>query len=90
MVGRELRRDELGIACGGIRTPWTDVPVVVLSGTGQSGGRFGFLFGTTSAALPAGELDRRYPGGEAQYLGEFERSLDASIAGWLPARRGPG
>jgi Alpha/beta hydrolase domain len=77
--GREVRRDELGIATGGIRTPWTDVPVVVLSGTGQSGGRFGFLFGTTTP-LPDGELARRYPGGRADYLARFEHSLDETIA----------
>ena len=83
--GRELRRDGLGIAEGGIRTPWTDVPVAVLSGTGQRGELFAFLFGTTRE-LAAAELDRLYPGGAADYLGQFERSLDETIeAGFLLA-----
>jgi hypothetical protein len=77
--GRDFRRDELGIANGGIRTPWTDVPTAVLSGTGQRGELFAFLFGTT-AEISAAELGRLYPGGEADYLAKFSGSLDAAIA----------
>ena len=77
--GRELHRDELGIATGGIRTPWTDVPVAILSGTGQRGEMFAFLFGTT-AGISDADLARRYPGGKDQYLTRFEGSLDAAIA----------
>jgi hypothetical protein len=81
--GRDYVRDDLGIATGGIRTPWTDVPVAILSGTGQRGELFAFLFGTT-APLAAGTLDRLYPGGQADYLARFEGSLDATIkAGFL-------
>jgi hypothetical protein len=76
---QDLHRDELGIATGGIRTPWTDVPAAVLSGTGQSGEMFAFLLGTTRELTPAG-LARLYPGGKADYLGRFEVSLDATIA----------
>ena len=84
-AGRDYVRDDLGIATGGIRTPWTDVPVAILSGTGQEGELFAFLFGTT-APLRAGDLARLYPGGEADYLAQFERSLDATIkAGFLLA-----
>ncbi len=82
-AGRDYVRDDLGIATGGIRTPWTDVPVTILSGTGQRGELFAFLFGTT-APLPAGDLARLYPGGKADYLAQFELSLDATIkAGFL-------
>ena len=78
-------RDDLGIATGGIRTPWTDVPVAILSGTGQRGELFAFLFGTTTALTDA-DLARLYPGGQADYLAQFERSLDAAIkAGFLLA-----
>jgi len=77
--GPDLRRDELGIATGGIRTPWTDVPACVLSGTGQSGVLFAFLFGTTRE-LTAADLARLYPGGRRDYLDRFERSLDSVIA----------
>lgn len=83
--GRDLRRDELGIAAGGIRTPWTDVPAAVLSGTGQRGELFAFLFGTT-AELSRADLERLYPAGRADYLARFERSLDSTIdAGFLLA-----
>src|SRR3984885_8211095 len=39
--------DEHGIARGGIRTPWVDVPTAVLAGLGQSGESFAMLFGRT-------------------------------------------
>ena len=48
--------DANGNVEGGIRTPAVDVPVATLSGLGQSGSAFCFLFGTTvpfSAAKPA-------------------------------------
>ncbi len=76
--GQDFARDELGIATGGIRTPWTDVPVAILSGTGQRGELFAFLFGTTRKLGPA-DLARLYPGGQADYLGRFELSLDTAI-----------
>ncbi|HSR86050.1 MAG TPA: alpha/beta hydrolase domain-containing protein [Streptosporangiaceae bacterium] len=77
-AGRDLRRDDLGVATGGIRTPWTDVPAAILSGTGQRGEMFAFLFGTTRE-LGDADLARLYPGGKADYLGRFESSLDAAI-----------
>jgi hypothetical protein len=83
--GRDLRRDERGVATGGVRTPWTDVPTAILSGTGQSGELFAFLLGTTRE-LGAADLARLYPGGKADYLRKFEASLDATIqAGFLLA-----
>jgi Alpha/beta hydrolase domain len=87
--GRDFRRDELGIASGGIRTPWTDVPTSVLSGTGQRGELFAFLFGTT-AELSQVDLARLYPGGREDYLAKFAASLDAVIsAGFLLAEDRP-
>lgn len=83
--GQDLRRDELGIALGGIRTPWTDVPTAVLSGTGQTGEMFAFLLGRTRV-LGQAELARLYPGGRADYLGRFQDCLDEVIgAGFLLA-----
>lgn len=78
--GRELHRDDLGVAMGGIRTPWTDVPLSILSGTGQRGEMFAFLFGTTRKLADA-DLARLYPGGEADYLAKFEASLESAIGG---------
>lgn len=71
--------DEKGLAAGGIRTPWVDVPTAVLSGLGQSGETFAMLFGRT---VPFDEvvLAALYPGGKAEYLEQFEASLDSTIA----------
>jgi hypothetical protein len=57
--------------------------VAILSGTGQRGELFAFLFGTT-AELTDVDLARLYPGGKADYLAKFEASLKAAIeAGFL-------
>jgi hypothetical protein len=59
------------------------VPAAILSGTGQGGEMFAFLFGTTRQ-LGDAELASLYPGGKADYLARFEASLDAAIgAGFL-------
>jgi hypothetical protein len=71
--------DELGIVRGGVRTPWVDVPVAVLSGLGQEGAMFIPLFGVTRPFDDA-QLGRLYPNGRKQYLDEFERRLDEAIA----------
>jgi len=45
--------DFAGNVRGGIRTPAVDVPLATLSGVGQTGSTFCFLFGTTHAFTPA-------------------------------------
>lgn len=70
--------DENGIARGGVRTPWADVPTVRLSGIGNSGGLVGFLAGVGDP-YDAATLARLYPGGQADYLRRFEASLDEAI-----------
>lgn len=78
-----LIEDESGIAIGGIRTPWVDVPTCRLSGLGQTGETFAVLFGTTEP-FDSGALRARYPGGRAEYLDAFAASLDATInAGFI-------
>jgi hypothetical protein len=69
----QLVADANGIAEGGLRTPWVDVPTAVLSGAGDMVG-FGKPF-------DAATLERLYPGGKPAYLKKFETSLDAAIAG---------
>jgi hypothetical protein len=77
-----LAVDELGIARGGVRTPWVDAPVIALSGLGQPG-VLEELMGT-SRLITADELAARWPGGRAQYLAEFERATDdARVRGFL-------
>ncbi len=84
-TGSDFRKDALGNVLGGIRTPWVDVPVAVLSGLGQGGDAFAFLFGRTSP-FDASTLAALYPGGKAEYLERFEDSLDATIeAGFVRA-----
>jgi len=78
-----LVRDALGIARGGIRTPWVEAPSAVLSGDPQDGEGFVFLLGQTRP-LEASELARLYPGGRDEHLERFETSLEASLsAGFL-------
>jgi hypothetical protein len=84
-TGVDFHKDALGNVLGGIRTPWVDVPVAVLSGLGQSGESFAFLFGQTSPFDEATLADL-YPGAKAEYLERFEDSLDATIeAGFVRA-----
>ncbi|HEY6524474.1 MAG TPA: alpha/beta hydrolase domain-containing protein [Solirubrobacteraceae bacterium] len=79
----QLACGEHGIARGGIRTPWVDVPTATLSGLGQSGDGFAVLAGRTDLFDPQ-TLQRLYPGGRADYLDRFAESLDATItAGFL-------
>jgi hypothetical protein len=70
---------EHGIARGGIRTPWVEVPTATLSGLGQSGDGFAVLAGRTDL-FDRQTLARLYPGGRADYLDRFAASLDATIA----------
>ena len=74
-----LALGEHGIARGGIRTPWVDVPTATLSGLGQSGDGFAILAGRT-VPFDRQTLERLYPGGLADYLDRFAASLDATIA----------
>ena len=72
--------DAQGNAKGGVRTPWVDAPTARLSGMGNTGGPFGFLFGTTTP-YDAATLAKLYPGGKADYLKRFDASLDRAVAG---------
>ncbi|HIO17521.1 MAG TPA: hypothetical protein EYN10_03565, partial [Gammaproteobacteria bacterium] len=58
----EFVRDDIGIARGGIRTPFVDAPLATLSGTGNAGdgGWFCQLFGTTRP-LDTKRLNSLYP-----------------------------
>jgi len=81
--------DEHGNVKGGIRTPWMDAPTAKLSGLGQSGGGFAFLFGTTRP-FDAAKLAALYPGGRGEYLAKFEAGADAAVrAGFLLAADAP-
>jgi len=78
--------DANGLAEGGVRTPWVDVPTERLSGVGNSGSPLAGLAGVCEP-FDASMLDRLYPGGKREYLKKFEDSLSSAIkAGFiLPA-----
>jgi hypothetical protein len=83
--GDRFATDADGIATGGVRTPWVDVPREVLSGLGQSGEGFAFLFGMTAPLAPE-RLAALYPGGRDDYVARFAAALDDTVAaGYLLA-----
>jgi alpha/beta hydrolase family protein len=85
-MATKLVRDDLGIARGGIRTPWVEAPSAVLSGDSPGGGGFLFLFGKT-VALDEATLSRLYPGGPDEHRRRFEAATAAAVrAGYLLAR----
>jgi len=78
-----LLRDDIGIARGGIRTPWVDAPSAVLSGDSPGGAGFLFLFGQTRI-LDNATLARLYPGGPDEHRHRFEAATAAAVgAGYL-------
>ncbi|OBA64393.1 hypothetical protein A5647_02590 [Mycobacterium sp. 1100029.7] len=84
--------DAQGLARGGLRTPWVDVPIARTSGDGAWDNT---PENVMSAIFGSGEpfdddtLRRLYPGGAAEYLDRFTAALDAAIqSGFLlPADR---
>lgn len=80
--------DDNGVARGGLRTPWVDVPVARTSGLGGEESIMSMIFGS-GEFFDAATLGRLYPGGSTEYLERFTGALDAAIgAGFiLPADR---
>jgi hypothetical protein len=77
--GSPLALDACGLARGGVRSPWVDAPTAVLSGFGQGGTEFAFLFGTTRA-FDAATRARIYPGGRSEFLARFATATDDALA----------
>ena len=71
--------DAHGIAAGGVRTPWVDVPMARTSGTAPDETPMSFLFGS-GELFDAATLNSLYPGGSAEYLARFTEALDRAIA----------
>ncbi|HTZ27158.1 MAG TPA: alpha/beta hydrolase domain-containing protein, partial [Streptosporangiaceae bacterium] len=75
-----LVTDDSGIARGGIRTGWVDVPVAALSGIAPDGAPgLAILLGTTRV-FGAAELARRYPGGRDEYAAAFAAATERAVA----------
>jgi hypothetical protein len=74
--------DSNGLAQGGIRTPWVDVPIARTSG---AGGPVDSVESIMAAIFGSGELfddatvRRLYPGGVTEYLERFTTALDMAI-----------
>ncbi len=73
-----LTLDANGLARGGVRTPWVDVPTIKLSGKGDPNSFIGMLAGS-GAPFDKATLAKLYPGGKPDYLAKFTKSLDAAI-----------
>jgi Alpha/beta hydrolase domain len=70
--------DRNGLAVGGVRTPWVDVPVARTSGTAPDESAMSFLFGS-GELFDVDALRSRYPAGPAEYLDRFTEALDLAI-----------
>jgi hypothetical protein len=73
-----LALDETGLARGGVRTPWVDVPIARTSGVCGEDNVMSLLFGS-GEPFDTATLRRLYPGGSAEYLARFTQALDEAI-----------
>jgi hypothetical protein len=80
--------DANGLARGGIRSPWVDVPIARTSGIGGVESVMAAIFGS-GELFDGATLRRLYPGGREDYLERFTAALDMAIrSGFiLPADR---
>ena len=70
--------DTTGNVLGGIRTPFVDVPLAKLSGSGQEADGFCGLFGTTLGLTPD-ELQALYPTTQ-DFVAKWNAATDAAVA----------
>jgi hypothetical protein len=79
----QMQRDEHGVARGGVRTPWVNAPVEVVSGIGQPGFMMD-LFGITRP-FDDGELATLYRDRD-EFVARFDAATRAAVdAGFLLA-----
>lgn len=74
----QLVVDVNGIAEGGVRTPWVDVPTARTSGAASGENLMAQLFGS-GEVFDHATLRGLYPGGLDEYLERFTLALDAAI-----------
>ena len=70
--------DANGLARGGVRTPWVDVPIARTSGVGTEETTMSAIFGS-GELFDATTMRQLYPGGVADYLERFTAALDSAI-----------
>jgi hypothetical protein len=73
-----LELDANGLANGGVRTPWVDVPIAKTSGTAPDESPMSFIFGS-GETFDTAALRALYPRGSAGYLERFTEALDRAI-----------
>jgi hypothetical protein len=73
-----LDLDANGLARGGVRTPWVDVPIAKTSGIAGNESDMSFLFGS-GEMFDTAALRALYPRGSAEYLERFTEALDRAI-----------
>ncbi len=78
IVYRAFVLDQNGLAKGGIRTPYVEVPKAVLSGIGNSGGPISFLCGWT-VPFSTEKLAELYPS-KNSYLGQFSGATEDAVS----------
>jgi hypothetical protein len=78
MADEKPALDPHGLARGGVRTPWVDVPIARTSGVGGDENTMSWIFGS-GAVFDAATVQQLYPAGVADYLERFTASLDSSI-----------
>jgi hypothetical protein len=74
----QLVLDANGLARGGVRTPWADVPIARTSGAGSEETTMSSIFGS-GELFDIATVRRLYPGGAADYLQRFTAALDSAI-----------
>jgi Alpha/beta hydrolase domain len=75
--------DPNGLALGGVRTPWVDVPIARTSGLGGEESIMSMIFGSGEPFDDA-TVRRLYPGGADDYLQRFSAALGTAIdAGFI-------
>lgn len=80
-----LDLDANGLATGGVRTPWVDVPIAMTSGLAPGESPMSFLFGS-GEPFDVDTVRGLYPGGTVEYLERFTAALDSAIeAGFILA-----
>lgn len=80
--------DANGLACGGVRTPWVDVPIARTSGLGTEESVVSAIFGT-GEPFDGAMLRRMYPGGSRRISRRVHRRTGPSDSTRLYPARGP-
>ena len=79
-----LHVDDNGLATGGVRTPWMDAPITLLSGVGNSAAtpmaKFMAMLGGVGEPFSPAKVAQLYPRGKVDCLARFSRALDDAIA----------